>query len=127
MYPLNGALPVHVVCVITGYRYTYALIAHRYTYARARCRTSQYRKSFILFKVSLLDDLGHSVFDVMVLAGFKSRTNAHCWCELIAVSLSSAVFLIFISMLGIVVYGLRYCAAGVLRLINKNCLLALHC
>ena len=43
MHPLSGALPVPYVPV----RVTRgALIAHRYTYAPPRCRTSQYRRTF---------------------------------------------------------------------------------
>ena len=44
MHPLNGALagPYVPVRVTHG-----ALVAHRYTYALPRCRTSQYRRNFI--------------------------------------------------------------------------------
>ena len=71
--PLCGALPVPYmpVRVTRG-----ALIAHRYTYAPPRCRTSQYRIIFILLSVSLWNDLVDPVFDGMGLAGFKRRSNA---------------------------------------------------
>ena len=50
MHPLCGALPVPCVPV----RVTRGtLIAHRYTYVPPRCRTLQYRRTFILFSVSL--------------------------------------------------------------------------
>ena len=50
MHPLYGALPVLYVPV----RVTRgAVIAHRYTYAPPRCRTSQYRRIFIPLSVSL--------------------------------------------------------------------------
>ena len=50
LHPLCGALPVPYVPV----RVTRgALIAHRYTYAPPRCRTCQYRRTFILLSVSL--------------------------------------------------------------------------
>ena len=39
-----------------------ALVAHRYTYAPPRCRTSQYRRTFVL-SVSLWNDLAALVFD----------------------------------------------------------------
>ena len=44
VHPLNGALPGPYVPVrvIRG-----ALVAHRYTYAPPRCRTSQYNRTFI--------------------------------------------------------------------------------
>ena len=73
MHPLCGALPVPYVPV----RVTRGtLIAHRYTYAPPRCRTSQYRRTFIPLSVSLWNDLVDPVFDGVGLAGFKSRFNA---------------------------------------------------
>ena len=52
--PLCGALPVPYVPV----RVTRgALIAHRYSFAPPRCRTSQYRRTFILLSVCLWNDL----------------------------------------------------------------------
>ena len=73
MHPLYGALPVPYVQV----RVTRgAVIAHRYTYAPPRCRTSQYRRTFVPFSVSLWNDLSVPVFDGVGLAGFKSRANA---------------------------------------------------
>ena len=53
-----------------------ALIAHRYTYAPPRCRTSQYSRTFIALSVSLWSDLVYPLFDGVGLAGFKSRSNA---------------------------------------------------
>ena len=73
MHPLYGALPVPYVPV----RVTRgAVIAHRYTYAPPRCRTSQYRRTFVPFSVSLWNALSDPVFDGVGLAGFKSRANA---------------------------------------------------
>ena len=70
MHPVCGAIPVPYVPV----RVTRgALIAQRYTYAPPRCRTSQYRRTFILLSVSLWNDLVDPVFDGMGLAGLKSR------------------------------------------------------
>ena len=73
MHPLCDALPVPYMPVLVT-RGT--LIAHRYTYAPNSCRISQYRRTFILFAVSLWNDLIDSVFDGVGLAGFKSRSNA---------------------------------------------------
>ena len=72
VYPLDGALtgpyvPVRVTRC--------ALIAHRYTYAPPRCRTSEYSRTFIPLSVSLWNDLANPVFDGVGLAGFKSRAN----------------------------------------------------
>ena len=73
MHPLYGALPVPYVTV----RLTRgAVIAHRYTYAPPRCRTSQYRPTLIPWSVSLWNDLSDPVFDGVGLAGFKSKVNA---------------------------------------------------
>ena len=60
IHPHNGALPGPYlpVQVATG-----ALVAHRYTYAPLRCRTSQYRRTFIHLAVSLGNDLADPVFD----------------------------------------------------------------
>ena len=72
VHPLNGALPGPYVLV----RVTRgALVAHRYNYAPPRCRTSQYRRTFIPFSVLLWNDLTNPVFDGVGLAGFKSRAN----------------------------------------------------
>ena len=73
VHPLNGALPGPCVPV----RVTRgALVAHRCTYARPRCRTLQCRRTFIPFSVSHWNDLANPVFDGVGLAGFKSRANA---------------------------------------------------
>ena len=53
-----------------------AVITHRFSCAPPRCRTSQYRRTFILLSVHLWNDLSDSVFDGVGLAGFKSRANA---------------------------------------------------
>ena len=73
MHPLYGALrePYVLLHVTSG-----AVIAHRYTYAPPRCRTSQYRRTFISMSVSLWNNLGDPVFDGVGLAGFKSRAIA---------------------------------------------------
>ena len=69
MHPLNSAQPgPYVPLRITRG----ALVAHRYTYAPPRYRTSQYRRTFIPFAVSLWNDLANPVFDGVGLAGFKS-------------------------------------------------------
>ena len=73
MHPLNGALPgpyvpVRITCDV--------LVAHWYIYALPRCRTLQYRRTFIPFSVSLWNDLANHIFNGVGLAGFKSRANA---------------------------------------------------
>ena len=73
VHPLNGALPGPYVParVTCG-----SLVAHRYTYEPAHCRTLQYSRTFIPFLVSLWKDLASPVFDGVGLAGFKTRANA---------------------------------------------------
>ena len=73
MHSHNGALPGPYVPVLVTRG---ALVAHRFTYALPRCRTSQYSRIFILLSVSLWNDLANPVFDGVGLAGFKSRANA---------------------------------------------------
>ena len=73
MYPLNGALPGPYVPV----RVTRgAVVAHRYTYEPPRCKTSQYRRTFVPHSMSLRNDLADPVFDGVGLAVFNSRANA---------------------------------------------------
>ena len=73
MHPLSGALPLPYVParVTRG-----ALVAHRHSFAPPRCRTSQYRRTFVPLSVFLWNDLSDPVFDGVELAGFKSRANA---------------------------------------------------
>ena len=71
MHPLYGALVPYVPVQVTRS----AVIAYRLTYASPRCRTSQYRQTFIPLSVSLWNDLGDPVFDGVGLASFKSRAN----------------------------------------------------
>ena len=49
-----------------------AVIAHRFTYAPPRCRTSQYHMTFIPLSVSLWNDFSDPVFDGVGLVGFKT-------------------------------------------------------
>ena len=73
IHPLCGSLPKpHVPVRVTRG----AVIAHRFTYAPPRCRTSQYHRTFIPLSVSLWNDPTDTVFDGVGLEGFKSRANA---------------------------------------------------
>ena len=73
MHPLNDAQagPYVPVRVTRG-----AFVAHRYTYAPPRCRTSEYRITFVPLSASLWNDLADPVFDGVGQAGFKSKANA---------------------------------------------------
>ena len=71
MHPLRSALPLpYVPARITRG----ALVAHRHSFAPPRCRTSQYRRTFVPLSVPLWNDLSEPVFGGVGLAGFKSRT-----------------------------------------------------
>ena len=72
MHPLSGALPFPYMParVTRG-----ALVARRQSLAPLRCRTSQYRRTFVPLSVSLWNNLSDPVFDGVGLAGFKSRAN----------------------------------------------------
>ena len=54
MHPLYGSLPDPYVPVSATHG---AVIVHRYTYAPPRCRTSQYRRTFIPLSVSLWNNM----------------------------------------------------------------------
>ena len=73
IHPLSGRLPLPYVParVTRG-----ALVGHRHSFAPPRCRTSQCRRTFVPFSVSLWNDLSDPVFNGVGLAGFKSRANA---------------------------------------------------
>ena len=73
MHSLSSALPLPYVParVTRG-----ALVAHRHSFAPPRCRTSQYRRSFVPHSVSPWEDLSDPVFDGVLLTGLKSRVNA---------------------------------------------------
>ena len=60
MHPLYGAPPEPnvTVRVTTG-----PVMAYWYTYAPPRCKTSQYRRTFISLSVYVLNDIGDQVFD----------------------------------------------------------------
>ena len=92
-----------------------ALVAHHYSCAPAplRCRTSQYRRAFILFSMSLWHDLADPVFSGVELSGFKSRPMLIYWPKLIYPFLSSNYF----SLLS--VYRFVLCA-GVFGLIGSR-------
>ena len=76
MHPLYGAEPVPYVPVrvIRG-----DLVAHRYTYASLRCRTSPFPMTFIPLSVSLWNDLADPAFDCVRLSGshFSGLTSVN--------------------------------------------------
>ena len=73
MHFLSGALPLPYVPARATRG---ALVAHRHSFAPPRCRTSQYRRTFVPLSVSLWNNLSDPMFDGVGLAGFKSKANA---------------------------------------------------
>ena len=73
MHLLSGTLPLQYVPahVTRG-----ALVAHWHSFTPPRCRTSQYRITFVPLSASLWNDLSDPMFDGVGLEGFKSRANA---------------------------------------------------
>ena len=119
MHPLYGALPVPYVPV----RVTRgAVIAHRYTYAPPRCRTSQYHRTFIPWSVSLWNDLSDPVSDGVELAGFKSKVNAFL---LASCSLTFCLLLFSLSLLsfyGLALWGWGLRTDRVLIALSQPCI-----
>ena len=128
MHPFNCALPGPCVPVWVTHD---TLVAHRYTYAPLRSRSSQYRRTFVRLSVSLWNDLANPVFDGVVLAGFNSRVNVFLLAKAaLPLLLSSTIFLFlfFLSIgwyCGAGVFGLGECTShslslGLLTSLNNN-------
>ena len=92
-----------------------ATVAHRCTYAPPRCRTSQYRTTFVPLSVSLWNVFAAPVFDGVGLSGFKSRANTFfigLSCSIPTRESSTLFPLFFFLSIG------WYCGAGVIGLIE---------
>ena len=94
VHPLNGAPPGPFVRVWVARG---ALVAHLYTYAPPRCRTSQYHRTFSSISVSLWNDSANPVFDGVGLSGFKSRPMLSYWPKLLYPCYSLLLFFPFSS------------------------------
>ena len=108
MHPLRGALPVlHVPARVTRG----ALVAHRRSFAVPRCRTFQYRRTFVPHSVSLWNDISDAMFDGVGLAGLKSRANSYL--------LENLFFLYVFNSLSLFLPPMGWlCGVGVLGLIE---------
>ena len=100
------AIPVPCVPVLVRRG---AFIAHRYTYEPPRCRTLQYRRTFILLSVCLWNDMVDPVFDGVGLACFKSRSMPCCRssCSLLFCFQLYFLSLLFLYRLVLWGWGLR--------------------
>ena len=80
IHHLSGALPLPYVTarVTRG-----ALVAHRHSFALPRCRTSQYRRSFVPLSVSLWNDLSDPVFDAVDWRVSRAEPMRSCWHDLL--------------------------------------------
>ena len=61
MCPLSDALPLQYVPARVA---RCALVAHRHSFTPPRCRTSKYRRSFVLLSVSFWDCQGTGVLSI---------------------------------------------------------------
>ena len=105
-HPLCGVLPVPYVPV----RVTRgALIAHRYTIAPPRCRTSQYRRTFIPLPVSLWNDLVAPYLMVWDWRISRSGPMPFCWpsCSFLFCLQLFSLSLLFLYRLVVWGWGLR--------------------
>ena len=100
----------------------YGLLAHQYTYASPRCRTSQYCRTFIPLSVSLWNDLSIPVFDGVGLLGFKIRANAFflASCSLTFCLLLFSIYLL--SFYGLVFRGWGLRTDGVFIALSQPCI-----
>ena len=101
-HPLCGALPVPYVPV----RVTHgAFITHRYTFAPPRCRTSQYRRTFIPLSVSLWNDLVDPYLMVWDQLVSRAGPMPFCWpsCSLLFCLQLFSLYLLF--LYGLIVWG----------------------
>ena len=107
MYPPFSALPVPYVPV----RVTRCvLISHRYTYAPPRCRTWQYRRTFILLSVSLSGTI--SLTPYLIMWDWRvSRAGqmTFCWpsCSLLFCLQLFSLSLLFLYRLVVWGWGLQ--------------------
>ena len=101
MHPLYGALPAPFVPVRVTCS---AFVAHWYTHALPRCRTSQYCRTFISNLLSLWHDLADSVFDGVGHVIFRAVPMLFYWPKLLAPILFSLFYLLY-SMGGFVGLG----------------------
>ena len=111
-YPMHsryGALPLPYVRVLVTRG---AVIAHRYTYAPPRCRTSQYCRTFIRLSVSL----GRSWWPRIWWCG-TGGFQEHCQCRFIGLAARSIFVLYCFPFLFFHTLG-WYCGAGVFGLIG---------
>ena len=114
MHPVNDALPgpyvpVRVTCGV--------LVTHRYTYGPPRCRTSEYRRTFVPLSVSLRNDLADTIFDGVGLAGFKNRAMLYYWPKL----LFYYFYLSLLSVYRLVLWGRGLLTDGVYITLTQPC------
>ena len=105
MHPPSGAFPLPYVPA----RVTHgALLAHSHSFTPPRCRTSQYRRTFLLLSVSLWSDLIVTmclmVWDRWVL---RAEPMLSCWLNLLFHFVSHYFSFFFLKSVGCVGWGLQ--------------------
>ena len=92
-----------------------ALVAHVYTYAPHRCRTSQYRMTFIPLSMSLWNDLDKPHIRWCGTGGFQDQ--GQCFLIGLSCSIPAIVFYTIFLFLFFLSIG-WYCGAGVFGMIG---------
>ena len=98
------------------------LIAHRYTYAPPRCRTSKDHRTFILLSVSLWNDLSDPVFDGVGLVVSRAGPMPFYWPSC---SFTFCLLLFSLSLLsfyGLVLWGWGLRTDRVLIALSQPCI-----
>ena len=80
MHPLSSALPSPYVPARATCG---ALVAHRHAFVPARCRTSQYRRTFVPNSVSLWNDLKCPCLKVWDWLVSRAEPMLSCWHDLL--------------------------------------------
>ena len=94
-----------------------SLVAHRHSFVPAHCRTSQYRRSFVLLSVSLWNSLSDPVFDGVGLLVSRAEPMLSCWQDLLFLFCHLLFYLLLPSrgwLCGVSVFGLIECSHSLL-------------
>ena len=102
MHPLSGALPLpYVPARVTRD----ALVAHRHSFAFPRCRTSEYRRTFVPLSVSLWNDLGCPALMVFHWPILRAEPILSSWPNLLFLFVSYYFLFFFLPWVGCVGLG----------------------
>ena len=110
MHHLSGALPLPYMParVTRG-----ALVAQRHSFATSRCRTSQYRRTFVLLSMTLWNDLSDMCLMVRDWRVSRAEPMLSCWHDLLFFWCLLLFYLLLPSigwLCGVGVFGLIGCS-----------------